>query len=105
MESDEVLFRRLKKYGHTIEQIKEELDLAKLDKGVTGKLPDNHIVIRLQKFSNNTELADLVLHESSHAKDFILYNIGAKFENDISDEVFTYLHEYINREILKKLKL
>lgn len=104
-ERDEVLFKRIEALGYDRKEFIDELALEKTDYGVTTMLSKKHIVIRLHQYSDKHELKRLIIHETHHAADYILINIGMKFMMNVSDEAFTYLQDFICGEIFKKLRL
>jgi hypothetical protein len=104
-EPDEALFKRIEKQGYERGDFSDDLSLDKHDYGVTAIVSKKLIVIRLQKWNDRTELKKLIIHESHHAADFILTNIGMKFMMNVSDEAFTYLQDFICGEIFRELKI
>jgi len=104
-EKDETLFKRLTKSGQNYYECRQKLCLTKGEHGVTELFPNCTVVIRLERFNDNKELRELVIHEAKHAADYILHNIGMKDVMEISDEAYAYLQEFICGEIFKKLKI
>lgn len=103
LEKDEVIFKYLKRQGHPKDKIETDLYVEKCEYGVTVKLPDNTVVIRINRAEDKNILQKTIAHESHHASDYILTHIGMKFAMGISDEAFVYLQDYIAGIIFKKL--
>jgi hypothetical protein len=101
-ETDEQLFKAVKKYGIT------DLEGISLQEGVQARFiqyPDGKCLIRTRsKVNNVVELARLQ-HEIFHAVTLILDRIGIKFCLLSSDEAYAYALQYLTQKIYEKLKI
>ena len=104
-EKDEVLRNRLIKYGSTIEDCEELMNLSDTVRGRCVMLPSNQTVIRLKMLPKKYDMMSVIAHEVFHATTFILHRIGMKLELFVSDEAYAYLLGYITTEIYKKIKI
>ena len=104
-EKDEVLRNRLIKYGSSIEDCEELMNLSDTVRGRAVMLPSNQTVIRLKMFPKKYDMMSVIAHEVFHATTFILHRIGMKLELFVSDEAYAYLLGYITTEIYKKIKI
>lgn len=104
-ESDEVLLKRLKKYGNSKEDCS---DLVNMPSNTTGRcafLPSGQTVIRLRSQPNALKQRAIICHETFHATTFILDCIGMTLQIGNSDEAYAYFQEYLFTQICLKLKL
>lgn len=104
-EKDEVLRNRLVKYGSSIEDCEELMNLSDTVRGRAVMLPSNQTVIRLKMLPKKYDMMSVIAHEVFHATTFILHRIGMKLELFVSDEAYAYLLGYITTEIYKKIKI
>lgn len=104
-EKDEVLRNRLIKYGSSIEDCEELMNLSDTVRGRAVMLPSNQTVIRLKMLPKKYDMMSVIAHEVFHATTFILHRIGMKLELFVSDEAYAYLLGYITTEIYKKIKI
>ena len=104
-ESDDVLEKRLMKYGSTKEDCSELINLADTVRGRCVMLPSNQTVIRLKKLPKKYDMMSVISHEVFHATTFILHRIGMKLELFVSDEAYAYMIGFLTTEIYKKIKI
>jgi hypothetical protein len=102
-ESDEVLLKRLEKYGNSPDDCMELMDLSDTVRGRAIMLPSNQSVIRFKTISDKSELLSCISHEVFHITTFIMDRVGIKFELMVSDEAYAYLHGFIFLQICKKV--
>ena len=104
-EKDEILLKRLIKYGNIKEDCKNLLNLKDTIRGRYCLLSSNQSVIRLKKQLDKYEMIDVISHEVFHTITYILDKVGISLELCVSDEVYAYLIGYLNKEICKRLKI
>ncbi len=104
-EPDDVLIKRLEKYGNDKEDFKGLMNLHETVRGRLAMLPSNQSVIRLVSQPTKHEMMNVISHEVFHSATYILDRIGMKFKLGTSDEAYAYLIGYLTTEIYKKLKL
>jgi hypothetical protein len=103
-ETDEVLFKRLKKYKNTQKECESRLTMSNTVKGRTVMLQSNQTIIRLRKQRLEHSTYGTLSHEIFHAITFILDKIGMTFNIDYNDEGYAYLIEYVTKEAYKNIK-
>jgi|SRR6185312_2669307 len=104
-ESDEVLLKKLKKYGEFHQEESDNLKLTGVGRCIMC-FDYRLVIIRIDPlFSEKHETLGTINHEILHAVIYILDACGVKLEKGVSDEAFTYLMGYISAEIHKKIKL
>lgn len=100
-ETAEKVKRTLKRF-----QIKpEDCDFIKeftTQKAATYRLPANQVVIRFKTVPNKHEFMAIVAHEALHATSFILNKVGIPFDQENSEEAYTYLMQHICYVIYQK---
>lgn len=96
--------KSMKPYLLTNKEIKL-LTLSETCPARTIKSNYNYFIIKISKINSKYKLIDTIVHESSHAVDLILDEIGINFEIGISDEIYAYLKGFLVSEICKKLKI
>jgi len=104
-ETDEILSKRLKKYGNTEEEISDLMNLKETTNARCIMLPSNQTVIRLKLQPKKYDMMGIVTHETFHATVFILTRIGMKLEQLVSCEAYAYLQQYLTEQIFRKLKI
>lgn len=96
---------QLKKVMRTLKVAKEMIDemptMSTTSKGSTLMLPANQTIIRLKTLPNKYEFMAIVAHEALHATSFILNKVGIPFDQENSEEAYTYLMQHICYEIFK----
>lgn len=103
-ETDELLNKALKKSRVPLDDIKEVIDYTnKRTKLASFQITEKGwSLIRLKNFPKTTKDYSILQHEIFHAVYHILKRIGINLCDD-SDEAFSYLTEYITREVYEKL--
>ena len=105
-ETDDVLLKRLLRYGNTKKDCKGLFNMCALSRGRCHIFKDSaQTVIRLKLQPKKVDMIALISHEVFHAVSFILDRIGMKLDLYSSDEAYAYLTEYLMLEICKKLKM
>lgn len=72
-------------------------------RGRTIIFKDNNVLIRMFEFKRNPSGYGYLAHEIFHAVEFVMERIGMKLSNK-SNEAYTYLVQYLTKEIYKKLQ-
>ena len=104
-ESDEIISKRLIRYGVTLDAMSEILNMPDTARGRCAMLPSNQTVIRLKTQPKKYDMMSVISHEVFHAVAFIMDRIGVKLEVSISDEAYAYCIGFLTTEIYKKLNL
>jgi len=97
---------QLKKVMRTLNVAKEIIDtmptMSETSKGSTLMLPTNQTIIRLKTLTNKHEFMAIIAHEALHATSFILNKVGIPFDQEASEEAYTYLMQRICYIIYQK---
>jgi hypothetical protein len=98
-ETDELLKRRLKRFGLDWDPTYE---MEETTMGRTILTPGNTTVLRLKKIPESYMEYGFLAHEIFHAVTFLLERIGMTL-TAASDEAYAYLIGYVTKEIYKRL--
>jgi len=104
-EPDNVLLKRLRKFGIDNEELLKFLYNYEHSNGRTKMFDTNHTVVRLSNFEDRENFIGTLSHEIFHAVTFIFDTIGIKYRLGISDEVYSYAIGYVTKIAYEKLGL
>jgi len=97
---------QLKKVLKTLKIAKSIIDnmptMSETSTGSTLMLPTNQTIIRLKTRPDKYEFMAIVAHEALHATSFILNKVGIPFDQENSEEAYTYLMQHICYVIYQK---
>ena len=77
-------------------------EVAPHTEGVTVKTSGRTVTIYLASPPRDARSVALLIHELSHATNFILQEVGIPHTED-TEEAYTYLLEYLTRETLERI--
>ena len=104
-ESDDVLSKRLLKFGNEVNEIESLLNMGSTVSGRALMLRSGQCVIRLRKSRDKCNFIGVITHESFHITTFILERVGVVFDMDTSDEAYAYLLGYITSRVCNIAKV
>lgn len=103
-EEDEIVRKRLIKYGDDEEEIKYALEMQGVGRFCLLE-KNTHCIIGIKSLPNKYKLMGVIAHEVFHCVTILLDHIGMKMILETSDEAYAYLTGYICEEIYRKLKI
>ncbi len=77
-------------------------EVAPHTEGLTVKTSGHTVTIYLASPPRNPRSGAILIHELSHATNFILQEVGIPHTKD-TEEAYTYLLEYLTRETLERI--
>lgn len=104
-ESDEVLVKRLKKYGISEKDCSDLMNMPETTTARCVMLPLCQTVIRFRLHPSASKQRAIVCHETFHATTVILDAIGMSLQLYSSDEAYAYFQQYLFTKICNKLEL
>ena len=104
-ETDDVLMKRLRKYGVDNEELLKFVYNYENSNGRTKMFGTNHTVIRISNFDDRYGFIGTLSHEIFHAITFIFDEIGIKYQLGVSDEAYSYAIGYVTKIAYEKLGL
>lgn len=79
-------------------------EVAPNTEGLTVKTSGHTVTIYLASPPRDPRSGAILIHELSHATNFILQEVGIPHTED-TEEAYTYLLEYIAREVMRQLSI
>lgn len=102
-ENDESVINELKYY--TKEELSPLLNMTLVTTGRCHLLSNLDLIIRFNSCPDKYDMLGIIFHEVMHATFLMLDRVGCEYIKNGNNESFTYLGEYIYKEICKQIEI